>query len=556
MVAETNTSSFFSTVVPNSQDTNESFTQEGTFENPPIPSWPCNHTGALIMREKYPFPMLVEAAGILDCYEILQIILFVIVFFFSVCGNLVVMIVVYQNSFLRSTVNYYLVNLAVSDLLITVLCWPTITSQITMPVYILGRPLCKINVLTQTTCVSASVMTLSAVACDRVYAVMLPLRARSSSARPITLIVIIWLIAVTLAIPAFLVRDVQIFQWDDFVEESCSDILFRCNMNASVVFRYYRILLAVMLFFIPAIVMVAAYVLILLRLWCVKRPAVPAPSNSTAPPNPHIRAKRKIVILTALVLLAFLLCWCPLHILHFYDIVSQQPLPAWFASVEFWAYFLGYCNSALNPLLYGGFSDNFRLGFKNLFRKKRSTSDHFQLPSTAVATSLSLIRGSSLKFSFNRKSIKIPVFSNPLSSVSKQSKGSINSLSHCKASHSRRSSVATSNQQLSRQCSISSNGTALPDRPLNGIQDGVSTNFPYDEALRNPELADHPSLKECQSRDERKALLCDSQLDKRDHGIGFSKSSRSSFSNQRYRRDTFSSIQEESSTACAKNSIA
>ena len=26
----------------------------------------------------------------------------------------------------------------------------------------------------------------------------------------------------------------------------------------------------------------------------------------------------------------------------------------------FWVYFLGYCNAAINPLLYGGFSNNFR----------------------------------------------------------------------------------------------------------------------------------------------------------------------------------------------------
>ncbi|XP_064109312.1 orexin receptor type 2-like [Macrobrachium nipponense] len=551
MVAEANYSGLFSAVTTTSpEELNGSFPSEV----PLIPAWPCNHTGALVMREKFPFPALVEAARTLDYYEIMQVVLIVFVFIFSVCGNLIVMIVVYQNSFLRSTVNYYLVNLAVSDLLITVLCWPTITSQITKPVYILGRPLCKINVLTQTTCVTASVMTLSAVACDRVYAVMLPLRARSSAARPLTLIVVIWIIAVTLAIPAFLVRDVQVFQWDDFVEESCSDIMFRCNMNASVVFRYYRILLAVMIFFIPAIVMVAAYAIILLRLWCVKRPTVHAPSYSTAPLNPHMRAKRKIVILTALVLLAFLICWCPLHILHFYDIVNHHPLPAWFANVEFWAYFLGYCNSALNPLLYGGFSDNFRLGFRNLFQKKRSTSDQFQLPSTAVATSLSLNRGSSIKFTFHRKSLLLPTFSNPLSL---SSKGSINNgLSrYGKASQSRRSSETTSNQQLSRQCSLSSTGTVLPaERAPSGSQEGLLTNSPSfqfsspDDSPKRSDPLGFPSARESQAKDERKALLCDSP-EKKDCGSsnGLFRNSRNSSFSQRYRRDTFSSISEEAS---------
>ncbi|KAK4323400.1 hypothetical protein Pmani_005894 [Petrolisthes manimaculis] len=42
-------------------------------------------------------------------------------------------------------------------------------------------------------------------------------------------------------------------------------------------------------------------------------------------------------------------------------------------SCLFWAYFLGYTNSALNPLLYWGFSDNFRGGLTTLLTRLRST---------------------------------------------------------------------------------------------------------------------------------------------------------------------------------------
>ncbi|KAK7023546.1 hypothetical protein SK128_010745, partial [Halocaridina rubra] len=37
-----------------------------------LPSWPCNHTGPLVMMSKYPNPNDAEAARALDIYEIMK----------------------------------------------------------------------------------------------------------------------------------------------------------------------------------------------------------------------------------------------------------------------------------------------------------------------------------------------------------------------------------------------------------------------------------------------------------------------------------------------------
>ncbi|XP_071537916.1 QRFP-like peptide receptor [Panulirus ornatus] len=354
----------------------------------------CNTSEPQDMRENYPFPQLAHAARNLDVYEILQVVLMSVVFVVSVCGNVVVIVVVYFNNFLRSTVNYYLVNLAVADLLITVFCWPTIVNRITSPLYLLGRPLCRISVLTQGMCVTVSVLTLATVACDRVYAVLLPIQARSKSSRPLTLIVVLWVVSFAVAFPSFYVRDTRVFQWYDLREETCMDLL--CSRTANVVFTYYRILLMATLFFVPGVVMLLAYSVIVFRLWCVKRPAVGAGgggsragvTRTSSAPAPHTRAKRKIVKMTAMVLLAFTTCWSPLHGLVMYDLIVDYPLPLWFDRSLFWAYFLGYCNSALNPLLYGGFSDNFRLGFRNMCRSFRRSSDPSQHRSSRTTSTI------------------------------------------------------------------------------------------------------------------------------------------------------------------------
>ncbi|XP_037084466.1 allatostatin-A receptor-like [Pollicipes pollicipes] len=84
--------------------------------------------------------------------------------------------------------------------------------------------------------------------------------------------------------------------------------------------------------------------------------------------------------MVVLVMLVFVLCWLPLQIISLYAIFAIDAVhkfaPSWFESVHFLAYFMAYSNSLWNPILYGGFNNNFRQGFARLFlcRGKRKFS--------------------------------------------------------------------------------------------------------------------------------------------------------------------------------------
>ncbi|XP_050714875.1 gastrin/cholecystokinin type B receptor-like isoform X2 [Eriocheir sinensis] len=347
----------------------------------------------LVMGE--PYPRFEELARVktLDLYETVQIALIVALVVVSVAGNLAVVAVVYFNRFLRSSVNCYLANLAVADLLITLACWPTLVNRLTQPLYILGRPICKITVLALGTCVNVSALTLAVVAGGRLYAVLFPLRALRSASRPILVISLLWAASFTLALPAFYVRDTRLFQ------------------------------LLVTMFFLPEVVMVVAYTVIIVRLYCVKRGPQDEPSTTRGPQHPassdhaHLSARRKVVKMTAAVVVVFTLCWSPLHALSLFSLLaeaSHRPLPEWFSTAEFWAYFLGYCNSALNPLLYCGCSEKFRVGLKSLVlqrprwpRQRQGVgSGHSWSPSTLLMrlTSSSLSSKSSVPGVISRQS--------------------------------------------------------------------------------------------------------------------------------------------------------
>ena len=64
----------------------------------------------------------------------------------SILGNCAVIMAVYHNPALRSTINFYLVNLAIADVLIALCCmWPNLVNDLTKPAFILGDFMCKFN---------------------------------------------------------------------------------------------------------------------------------------------------------------------------------------------------------------------------------------------------------------------------------------------------------------------------------------------------------------------------------------------------------------------------
>lgn len=50
----------------------------------------------------------------------------------------------------------------------------------------------------------------------------------------------------------------------------------------------------------------------------------------------------------------------------FWTFVPQ--LPPWFTSASYFATFIAYCNSAINPVIYGGFNKSFRDALFNIFK--------------------------------------------------------------------------------------------------------------------------------------------------------------------------------------------
>lgn len=93
---------------------------------------------------------------------------FSIIFLCGVTGNTLVCLVISQTPRMRTTRNFLLVNLAVSDLMVALLCIPfDITLKVTHPVWPLGAAMCKLLWPAMTLFTNCSAATLAAISYDR-----------------------------------------------------------------------------------------------------------------------------------------------------------------------------------------------------------------------------------------------------------------------------------------------------------------------------------------------------------------------------------------------------
>ncbi|KAK0090037.1 hypothetical protein PV325_003850 [Microctonus aethiopoides] len=79
-----------------------------------------------------------------DIYDWLLIAMHIIVFIIGIIGNSLVCIAIYRNRSMRTVTNYFIVNLAIADLMVIIFCLPSTVLWDITETWFLGDKLCKI----------------------------------------------------------------------------------------------------------------------------------------------------------------------------------------------------------------------------------------------------------------------------------------------------------------------------------------------------------------------------------------------------------------------------
>ncbi|XP_052752935.1 RYamide receptor-like isoform X2 [Galleria mellonella] len=283
----------------------------------------------------------------------------------AVVGNFLVMWVVATSRRMQSVTNCYIANLALADIVIGLFAVPFQFQAALLQRWLLPHFMCPFCPFVQALSVNVSVFTLTAIAVDRHRAIITPLSAHTSKRIAKVIIVLIWLLALSLAAP-------MAMSWEVIMEDEqdpVNKIIYKKPFCAPSEFgshslAIYRLLLYIFQYVIPLCVITFAYAHMAMKLWGAR-----APGNAleTRDAN-HMKNKKKVIKMLVLVVALFALCWLPLQ--------SYMLLQSFFPSINEYRYinviffcfdWLAMSNSCYNPFIYAIYNEKFKKEFKQRF---------------------------------------------------------------------------------------------------------------------------------------------------------------------------------------------
>ncbi|XP_046415679.1 octopamine receptor beta-3R-like isoform X1 [Neodiprion virginianus] len=331
----------------------------------------------------------------------------------AVLGNALVIASVRRHRKLRVPTNCYVVSLAAADLLVA-MCAMTFNASVELSGrWVFGRFMCDVWSSLDVYFSSASILHLCCISVDRYYAIVRPLEYPIIMRRATVTLMLgsAWLL------PA-LISFIPIFLGWYTTQDHLDFLTSHPEVCGFVVNRAYAVISSSVSFWIPGIVMIVMYCKIYKEA-IRQRKALSRASSNTVLNSVHLhrvstsrhhsrashqlllhpsdasdsrrpsyrtatelnaengttirqqtkswRAEHKAARTLGIIMGAFLLCWLPFFLWYLTTSLCGDACycPDALVSVLFW---IGYFNSALNPVIYAYFNRDFREAFKDTLK--------------------------------------------------------------------------------------------------------------------------------------------------------------------------------------------
>ncbi|CAJ1079544.1 cholecystokinin receptor [Xyrichtys novacula] len=346
----------------------------------------------------------------------LRILLYSLIFFLSVVGNLLIIVVLTVNKRMRTVTNSFLLSLAVSDLMMAIFCMPFTLIPSILKDFIFGATMCKIVSYLMGISVSISTFSLVAIAIERYSAICNPLKSRvwQTRSHAYKVIALTWVLAFIIMIPYPIISHLESYQRpDNTTAHQC-----RHKWPVAKAEQTWYILLLLVLFAIPGVVMIVAYGLISRELYrgirfemghkkdstdvknglttavsagsddgdgcyvnVVQRPhsiemssmASSARAAKTDRPRSNtseakLEAKKRVIRMLVVIVVLFFFCWMPLYCANtwraFDDLSAKRALSG--APIAF-IHLICYTSACVNPIIYCFMNTRFRKALLTTF---------------------------------------------------------------------------------------------------------------------------------------------------------------------------------------------
>ena len=330
-----------------------------------------------------------------DLTKGVKIFFYCVLLLLSVLGNSLLIVVIKKNRRMQTLTNYLIVNMAVSDMLITLLAVPRqITEIFSGPRRwlidgLLGSVLCKSVSFFQDITTAVSILSLVVIAIDRYAVIVFPLRKNLKAIKPANvckiIIPLIWMISMALhAVYFYILRTTThdgktycIISWAPKFDE-------RTSMET------YFIIVLVCEIAVPTCVVTILYSTIILNL---KRSGIARRNGpSSCVTSRRLREDTKVVRMIIAILISFVVCVFPISVfgILFY-FVWDWIMPCGIENVAFAVHFILYSNASVNPCIYFILNEKYRRGLMDILRgfhvvRNRAPTEHNTTAGTALVT--------------------------------------------------------------------------------------------------------------------------------------------------------------------------
>ncbi|NXK78318.1 ADA2A protein, partial [Amazona guildingii] len=299
---------------------------------------------------------------------------------FTIAGNALVIMAVLSSRALRAPQNLFLVSLAAADILVATLIIPFSLANELLGYWYFQKTWCEIYLALDVLFCTSSIVHLCAISLDRYWAVSraIEYNTKRTPRRIKCSILIVWTIAAAISLPPLVYKGEKKAEAGERPQ---------CKLNEEA---WYVLSSSVGSFFAPCLIMILVY----LRIYLIARrrhrsrsgaaepppvpPSIPAAAAGVtgrvvlawAAPNPRRRRARvnrekRFTFVLAVVIGVFVLCWFPFFFLYSLGALCPRRcrVPDGVFQFFFW---IGYCNSSLNPVIYTAFNQDFRKAFRRL----------------------------------------------------------------------------------------------------------------------------------------------------------------------------------------------
>ncbi|KRK04061.1 octopamine receptor beta-1R isoform X1 [Drosophila yakuba] len=300
----------------------------------------------------------------------------------AILGNMLVIVSVMRHRKLRIITNYFVVSLAVADMLVA-LCAMTFNASVMISgKWMFGSVMCDMWNSFDVYFSTASIMHLCCISVDRYYAIVQPLDYPliMTQRRVFIMLLMVWLSPALLSFLPICSGWYTTTENYKYLKSNPHICEFKVN-------KAYAIVSSSMSFWIPGIVMLSMYyriyqeadrqerlvyrskVAALLLEKHLQISQIPKPRPSIQVEQSTIstmRRERKAARTLGIIMSAFLICWLPFFLWYIVSSLCDSCItPRLLVGILFW---IGYFNSALNPIIYAYFNRDFRAAFKKTLK--------------------------------------------------------------------------------------------------------------------------------------------------------------------------------------------